>query len=169
MSTALNRLRYDVCAYQKALSESVAPIDYLLDISRFEHCGKCRNELGLVGGTAVSHINGDLVALENDLFNITRPTSRCPQYHYAPTGPGEPIISPIDMTIPGRNANPRISTQMKHLRPCQISAYPEVPQPPMSNPFTCVAGGTKTQGNSSASFPQNMGSDYSNTMAYPFA
>jgi hypothetical protein len=146
MTTALNRLTYDACAYQKALSESVAPIDYMLDIVKFEHCGKCRNELGLLGGTAVSHVTGDLVALENDLFNITRPSTRCPAYHYRPIAPGDPVTTQIDMSIPGRVPNPEISTQQLHLRPCQMVSYPSVPQPPQTPPFSCASAGADYSG-----------------------
>ena len=136
MSTALNRLNYDTCAYSQALSESIAPIDYVINPIKYEHCGKCRMELGIVGGTAVSHINGSLVDLENDLFNITRPATRCPNYHYHPTPAGQPIDNSIQLQ-PGRHANPPIQTQSMHLRPCQMVTYPEVPQPHWNEPFRC--------------------------------
>lgn len=140
MSTALNRLCYDSCAYQKSLSQSVAPIDYILDISKYKNCGECRNELGLVGGPNVSHISGNLVDLENELFNITRPATRCPMYHYRrPENPGEPIRTPIDMSIPGRTPNPDVSTVPLHLQSCQFASYPEVPQPPMPQSFSCTS------------------------------
>ena len=136
MSTALNRLRYDTCAYSKRLEESVAPIGYVIDPIKYEHCGKCRVELGTVGGTAVSHVNGDLVDLENELFNITRPATRCPQYLHHPLKPGEPIHSDIQVH-PGRRPNRPVDTRMLHLRPCQMVTYPEVPHPPQHLPFSC--------------------------------
>jgi hypothetical protein len=138
MTTALDRLSYDPCAYSKRRSESLALMDYILDISRHENCGKCRNELGLVGGTAVSHINGNLVDLENDLFNISRPATKCPPYLYQPTWPGEPIVTPKDPIIPGRTANPIIPTQSMHLRACQMFTYPGVPRVPQMAPFSCA-------------------------------
>ena len=136
MANALNRLKYDTCAYSKALSESVAPIDYVINPIKYEHCGKCRMELGIVGGTAVSHINGNLVDLENDLFNITRPSTRCPAYQFHPTPPGEPINTVIEVH-PGRRPNNPINTQGLHLRPCQMAQYPEIPHPPKTPPFRC--------------------------------
>lgn len=136
MATALNRLKYDTCAYSKALSESVAPIDYIINPIKYEHCGKCRMELGIVGGTAVSHINGNMVDLENDLFNITRPSTRCPTFLYHPTPPGEPIQT-ITEVHPGRKPNKPIPTKSMHLRPCQMVEYPEIPHPRQSTMFTC--------------------------------
>ena len=47
-----NRLIYDTCAYKHTLSQSVGPLAYVLDPSKYEHCHKCRIELGVVGGTA---------------------------------------------------------------------------------------------------------------------
>jgi hypothetical protein len=135
-NTALNRLRYDTCAYSKALSESIAPIDYVINPIKYEHCSKCRIELGVVGGSAVSHINGNLVDLENELFNITRPTTRCPGYQYHPTPAGQPIRTDIQVH-PGRKPNRPIDTQHMHLKPCQMVSYPEVPQAQWAKPFTC--------------------------------
>ena len=57
-------------------------LEYMLDSARYENCNKCRMELGLVGGTAVSHIQGNLVDLETDLMGITRKASLCPQKKY---------------------------------------------------------------------------------------
>ena len=42
-------------------------IQYLLNKIKYEHEQKCRNELGLVGGSNVSRIKGNLVDLESDL------------------------------------------------------------------------------------------------------
>ena len=39
-------------------------------------------ELGIVGGTAVSQIKGNLADLENDLRGQTRSASQCPSKHY---------------------------------------------------------------------------------------
>jgi hypothetical protein len=136
MATALNRTIYDTCAYSKALSESVAPINYVLNPLKYEHCGKCRMELGIIGGTAVSHINGNLVDLENDLFNITRPATRCPNYKFAPGPAGAPIQSHAQPQ-PGRIAARDIDAKLMHLRPCQMVEYPAVPQPPKPVPYTC--------------------------------
>ena len=64
-----NRLSYDTCEYKQRLNESVGPLAYMLNPMRYENCNKCRMELGVIGGTGVSHIKGNLVDLETDLKN----------------------------------------------------------------------------------------------------
>jgi len=134
----LNRLRYDTCAYSKALAQSTAPIDYILNPIKYENCGKCRMELGLVGGPGVSHINGNLVDLENDLMNIRRPSTRCPEFLWQPQKKSDgPRIRTKTDDHPGRAKNPDIATESLNLRPCQMVSYPEVPLPAPTKPFTC--------------------------------
>ena len=127
----MNRLSYDKCAYAQGLAQSVSPLTYMLDTSRFEHCGKCRPELGIVGGTAVSHVAGNLVDLENDLRGQNRPNTHCPGYKYLPseTLQGKEYIKPV--------THPVIDTTVKHLKPCQFASYPEVPAPPAMDKFMC--------------------------------
>ena len=133
--TAMNRLAYDTCAYAKSLGQSVAPLDYMLDPVRYEHCGKCRPELGLVGGTAVSHVKGNLVDLENNLFGIDRPNTRCPDFKFLPPGrdgvvQGREYIKPVN--------HPRIDTRpTQHLRPCQMHDFPAVPAAKHAPQFQC--------------------------------
>ena len=129
----MNRLMYDTCAYSKALGESVAPLDYVMDPVRYEHCNKCRVELGVVGGTAVSHINGNLVDLENNLFGIDRPNTHCPSYKHLPRPEnvvqGKEYIKPVH--------HPKVDTTLTHMRACQMHDFPEVPLPRAMQPFTC--------------------------------
>lgn len=131
----MNRLRYDDCEYKQTLSQSVNPVNYMLDPVRFEHCSMCRPALGIVGGTAVSHVTGNLVDLENNLFGIDRPGTQCAAYmHQPPRGPGQPVqgreyIKPV--------CHPVVSTEMRHLPTCQFSSYPSVPAPPAPMPFSC--------------------------------
>ena len=129
----MNRLTYDSCAYTKALGESVAPLDYMLDPVKFEHCDKCRVELGVVGGTAVSHISGNMVDLENDLRGGNRPNTHCPSFKYVPgnehTLQGKEYIKPV--------CHPIIDTTPQHLRSCQFHDFPEVPLPRQAAPFVC--------------------------------
>ena len=72
-----NRLMYDTCAYKHELSQSVGPLEYVLNPMKYENCNKCRMELGLVGGAAVSHVKGNLVDLETVLRGTAIPLSRC--------------------------------------------------------------------------------------------
>ena len=56
-----NRLRYDQCSYKSDLSQSVGPLGYVLNPMKYENCGKCRHEFGLLGGQAVSNIKGNMI------------------------------------------------------------------------------------------------------------
>ena len=130
----MNRLSYDSCAYAQALAQSVSPMSYVMDPIKYEHCNKCRPELGIVGGTAVSHINGSLVDLENNLLGIDRPGTHCSAFKYAPPAPGQPLqgmeyIKPVQ--------HPPIDLTLKHLPACQFASYPGVPQPPPMPRYTC--------------------------------
>lgn len=126
-----NRLIYDTCAYNKTLNESVGPLSYVLNPMKYENCNKCRNELGLVGGTAVSNIRGNIVDLENDLFGITRVASGCPSYKYHPSA---------NNTIVTRSSCGKqriIDTRMHHLPSCQMINYRKVGQPSPMNLESC--------------------------------
>ncbi len=130
----MNRLSYDACAYSQSVTQSVTPLSYMLDPIKYEHVDKCRIELGIVGGTAVSHINGNMVDLENSLLGIDRPGTQCAAYMWAPHAPGQPIqgreyVKPV--------CHPKIDTTLRHLPKCQLSAYPGVQMPPASPQFTC--------------------------------
>ena len=136
-----NRLIYDTCAYKKELDQSTGPLSYTLNPMKYENCNKCRMELGLVGGPAVSQIAGNLVDLENDLRGQTRPASNCPNKHYQPSCKDkigdacQPSAIKLQDTpcAPGRS----IDTRLKHLRPCQMIRYKPVPLPPPMNIDSC--------------------------------
>ena len=129
-----NRLMYDTCEYKTRIGESVGPLEYMLNPIRFENCNKCRMELGLVGGTAVSHIKGNLVDLETDLRGITRKASLCPSKKYQPPCPTGDLTNcqPRKINIQGNGCSqPRtLDTSMVHLPSCQMIRYKPVPLPP---------------------------------------
>ncbi len=130
----MNRLIYDSCAYSYKMGESLAPADYMLDIAAHEHCDKCRVELGIVGGTAVSHVAGSLVDLENDLRGANRPNTRCPAFKYLPSMDGfvqgKEYIKPV--------CHPKVDTSMSHhLKPCMFTEYPIIPPAPEQIQFRC--------------------------------
>jgi hypothetical protein len=131
---ASSRLSYDSCAYGAEVIQSVSSLNYVMDPIKFENCNKCRMELGLVGGTAVSHINGNLVDLENDLRNANRPNTHCPSFKYLPTDSsfiqGKEYIKPV--------VHPAIDIGMKHLPPCQMINYGSVPLTPPMNLSSCT-------------------------------
>ena len=132
----MNRLIYDTCAYSKTLGESISPMEYMLDLSAHEHCDKCRVELGLVGGTAVSRVRGNMVDLENDLRGSNRPNTKCPAFKFLPSTDGsvqgKEYIKPV--------CHPRVDTSVSHhLKTCKFSEFPSVPCVPNPKPFECGA------------------------------
>lgn len=130
---SFNRLSYDSCSYKQELSENVTQLSYILDPIKYEHCQKCRHELGLVGGTNVGVPKGNIVDLENELLGINRPNTHCPSYKYLPRNDqkvqGKEYIKPVQ--------HPEVNIDMQQLRPCQMIDYQEVPHPPPMNLFTC--------------------------------
>lgn len=128
-----NRLIYDRCAYNEDLTQSVSPLAYMLDRSRYENVNKCRVELGVVGGTAVSHAKGNLVDLENNLFGIDRPETTCSAYKFIPSSDpyvqGKEYIKPV--------CHPKIDTKMKHLKTCQLQSFQGIEMPQKEEPAKC--------------------------------
>jgi hypothetical protein len=121
-------MTYDHCTYNRNLKENVSILSYVLSPYRYEHEAKTRHRLGLIGGTAVSHIEGNLVDLESDLRGQTRYISKCEGSMYQPVQPGQPIIN---------DKTPPISTIMKHLPTSQMISYKSVPMPPPMNLPKC--------------------------------
>ena len=130
---AFTRLLYDQCAHRYDIAASTGVLSHVIDPNRFNNNSKCRIEFGLVGGTAVSNITGNLVDLESDLRGITRLNSKCPTYKYqnpCPNGdmntcaPQKIIIRDSPKTM-GRT----ISTVPKHLKSCQLANYNPIPLP----------------------------------------
>jgi hypothetical protein len=130
----MNRLSYDRCAYAEAVTQSAAPINFLLDPVQYEHCSQCRPELGIVGGTAVSRVNGNLVDLENNLIGLDRPGTQCSSLMFSPVRPGESLqgIGQYKSTC-----YPKIDTDLTHLPKCQFQSFPAVQIPPAPAPFEC--------------------------------
>lgn len=118
---SFNHLSDDTCTYSRRLTENMSILDYTLNPDRYEHSRKCRHELGLIGGTSVSHIAGNLVDLESELRGQTRFISKCANRQYQPPSDRkQPIIN--DKTDP-------ISTSKLHLPSCQMISYKETPLP----------------------------------------
>lgn len=126
------RLSHDTCAYFKDINQSVNQLPYVLDPIKYENVGKCQNQLGLLGGTNVSHIKGNLLDLENDLRGQTRVATKCPSYKHMPNE--SPIIQRQAMFRPDP---PPIDTTLVHLKPCQMNSYRHVPHPAPVNTSSC--------------------------------
>lgn len=73
-----SRLPYDPCAYNKTLSESVAPYEYITYDGKFENCNKC------VHNRYTRPFDTDIVDVESELRNQTRLASNCPSRQYNP-------------------------------------------------------------------------------------
>lgn len=125
-----NRLMYDMCATTTRLHDSTGPLAYIMNPLKYENCSKCRSELGLLGGPAVSQIKGNLVDLENDLRGQTRILSQCPALKYHP---GQKIMSKGPGAIPGDV----VDTELLHLPSCQMIRYKPVPLPEPIQMETC--------------------------------
>lgn len=117
---SFNRTKYDTCSYKQNLHGNVSTLSYILSPINFENANKCRHQLGLIGGTAVSHIKGNNVDLESELRGQTRYISKCGNNMYVPTDDG---IIKNDKTEP-------IDTKLLHLPSCQTIMYKSVPLPP---------------------------------------
>lgn len=117
---SFNRTTYDTCSYNQELQENVSTLSYILSPYRYEHKDKCRHQLGFIGGTAVSHVQGNMVDLDSELRGQTRYLSKCGANQYVPTDDG---IIKNDKTAP-------IDTTMLHLPACQSIMYRETPLPP---------------------------------------
>jgi hypothetical protein len=124
-----NRLLYDTCEYKQRILESVSSINFLLDPIKYEHNAKCRMELGLVGGTNVSHVMGNMVDLENDLRGQNRPSTNCAEYKYTPSKTdyvqGKEYIKPVE--------HPKVDTRLTHLPTCQMIDYKAIHRPKFTN------------------------------------
>jgi hypothetical protein len=124
---SFNRTKYDTCSYKIDLQTSVNTLGHILSPYRYEHKDKCMHELGFVGGTAVSHIQGNLVDLDSELRGQTRILSKCYNNLYTPS---ENNVVNNDKTMP-------INTNMNHLPSCQSIMYRSVPLPPPIKIHNC--------------------------------
>ena len=109
---------------------------------KFENPNKCRNELGLVGGTEVTNISGNLVDLESDLFGITRVQSKCIARQYQPACPlGGKNCPDTPPSFSFRNkatgAVQTVDTTPRNLPSCQNVTLPGVGAPAALKTGTC--------------------------------
>ena len=85
-----NRRSHDKCAYVTHLNESVGPQDYMLFSGYHRNCGLCCSKKDCCDEkslkTEESQVHGTRIDIENDLFNITNISSKCPKlkHQYVP-------------------------------------------------------------------------------------
>lgn len=96
-SGSYNRLRYDQCAYEKDLSQSVDPLQYRMYSGQFEHEKKCvANENSFYRPFDLA-----IVDLESELKGMTRMASSCPQNKYSPScKKSKTCTSTWDVSVP---------------------------------------------------------------------
>ena len=138
---SFNRLSYDTCAYRHELAESVGTLSWILDPNRFENTNKCRIEFGVVGGTNVSHPQGNMVDVESDLRGNTRLNTKCPTLQYINPCPNGSMNSCQPQQIVIRNTPTTVGRVVNispvHLPSCQMFRYKPVPLPPPMEPVKC--------------------------------
>lgn len=124
---ASNRQIYDCCDYAQTLQQSVDPLQYYLYFGAQESCSKC------IDKKAWFKQDKEIVDIESDLRNITRPLSRCDQYKYNPNckTSGE-CISTYDKDVP-KILSPSLCPIVYNNIPVQTSPGYTVP-----NPYVCV-------------------------------
>ena len=110
--------------------QSAGMFSYTQIPQKFENPNKCRNALGLVGGSEVSNISGNIVDLESDLFGITRVQSKCIARQYQPAcalgGPNCPDTPP---SFSFRDKSTGVVSQ--------VNTYPGVGTPAKLTTDTC--------------------------------
>ena len=88
-----NKLKYDSCLGNKELYESTAPLAYNMYFGKFENCNKCKKDRFWV--------KYDLVDIESELRNQTRPLSNCDQFKYSPScKKSKMCTSTFDKSVP---------------------------------------------------------------------
>ena len=122
--------------------QSADAYSYVLIPEKWENPNKCRNALGMVGGSEVSHISGNIVDLESDLFGITRPQSKCNSKQYVPScalGGKQCPDYPADIRFQDKETGQvrQVSTAPRHLPTCQTWSYPGTPFPRPYGQETC--------------------------------
>jgi hypothetical protein len=91
-----NRLIYDCCEYKKSLEQSVSPLAYYFYDGKYENGHKC-----VYNGYFSRPFDREIVDAESELFNLTRPATKCPEKKYNPNCKHTPTCwSTFDKTIP---------------------------------------------------------------------
>lgn len=82
---SFNRRTHDLCEYKNNVVQSVSTLSWTMDPNKYHHTAKCRVPFGIVGGNEVLPYRFDVVDVESELRNQTRPISQCPCRKYLPT------------------------------------------------------------------------------------
>jgi len=74
-----NRLLYEDCAFAQRVSDSTSPFQYRTYMGAYENCDKCKYD------KFWRPFDVEIVDVESELKNITRPLSKCASLKYSPT------------------------------------------------------------------------------------
>lgn len=96
-SGSFNRLRYDRCAYEKDLVQSVEPLQMVMYLGKYENNSKCTyNE-----NNNWRRFDDAIIKAENELKGISRRASNCSQFKYSPNCPlSDTCTSTFDDSVP---------------------------------------------------------------------
>ncbi len=120
---ASNRSIYDCCDYSQQLQQSVDPLQYNLYFGAQENCSKC------IDKKAWFRQDKQVVDIESELWNITRPLSNCDQLKYNPNCETSPeCISTFADNVP-RILSPSLCPIVYNNIPIQTSPGYTVPDP----------------------------------------
>lgn len=120
---ASNRQIYDCCDYAQTLQQSVDPLQYNLYFGQGENCSKC------IDKKAWFRQDRQIVDIESELRNQTRPLSRCDFLKYNPNcKTSDSCISTFDQDIP-RVLSPSLCPIVYNNIPIQTSPGYTVPDP----------------------------------------
>jgi len=120
---ASNRNIYDCCDYAQQLQQSVDPLQYYLYFGAQENCSKC------IDKKAWFKQDKEVVDIESELRNITRPLSRCDQFKYNPNCQTSPdCISTFATTAP-KILSPSLCPIVYNNIPVQTSPGYKIPNP----------------------------------------
>lgn len=106
-----NRQIYDRCAYAQYVHVSTTPLGYRTYMGNNENCNKCRDKF--------FYHPYDLVDLESELRNQTRPLSNCGEYKHNPMNSkfnplNPPVVLPPECcSILYQNIPTNVSTGVK--------------------------------------------------------
>lgn len=130
---SFNRLIYDTDASLSRTEQSIGTLGYMMNPQKYENFNKCRMELGVVGGSEVSNVEGNLVDMESDLLGITRKASLAPNKKYlskcAIENPNNCQPENIRIMNTPNQKGRTINTKLVHLPNCQFINYKPVPLP----------------------------------------
>jgi hypothetical protein len=90
-----NKSIYDCCAYSQYLEQNVGPLYHQMYFGAQENCSKC------IDKKAWFKQDAEIVDIESDLSNRTRPLTRCDSYKYNPNCEAGPnCVSTFDPNAP---------------------------------------------------------------------